>query len=146
MAQGSVRKCSRDKYSNTIGISDENPILDSRKYVVVFKYGTETEVAANTIAQSMYAQCDPDGNTHVLFECITNLRWITNALCYADHTVKKVDGRTFLRQSTFRWKLCVLWKDSFTSWENLSDLMDSHPLETVEYAVSQSLERDPAFN
>ena len=52
----------------------------------------------------------------------------------------------FLRQSTTGWKLCVLWKDSSTSWENISDLKESHPIETAEYAVSQSLEREPSFN
>ena len=36
-------------------------------------------------------------------------------------------------------KFYVLWKDSSTSWEKLSDLKESHPLETAEYAVSQSI-------
>ena len=94
----------------------------------------------------MYAQCKPHGNTYVLFDSITNFRRSTTDLCYADQTVRKVYGRTFLRQYTNVWKLCVLRKDGSTSWENLLDLKELHPLETAEYAVSQSLEREPAFN
>ena len=74
MAQGRVRKRYRDKYGNPIGLSDENPILDSRNFVAVFKDGTEEELAANSIDQSTNAQCDPYGNTYALFDSITNLR------------------------------------------------------------------------
>ena len=42
--------------------ANENPILDTRGYVVEFEDGEQAELAANTIYQSMYAQCDPDGN------------------------------------------------------------------------------------
>ena len=65
MAQGRVRKRARDNNSNPIGRANENPILDSREYVVEFKYVTEAELDSNDIAQSMYAQCDPDGHTYV---------------------------------------------------------------------------------
>ena len=40
----------------------ENPILDTRKYIVQFNDGDEAELAANVIATNMYAQCDPEGN------------------------------------------------------------------------------------
>jgi hypothetical protein len=38
------------------------------------------------------------------------------------------------------------WKDGSTSWENLADLKESHPLETAEYAVTQGIDHKPAFN
>ncbi len=38
------------------------------------------------------------------------------------------------------------WKDGSTSWENLADLKESHPLETPEYAVIQGIDHEPAFN
>ena len=60
--------------------------------------------------------------------------------------MRNEDGRAFLRQYTAGYQLCVLWKYVSTSWENLSDLKESHTIETAEYAVSQSLEREPAFN
>ena len=94
----------------------------------------------------MYAQCDPDGNPYVLFGFITDSCQSTTTLCYADKTVKKADGRTFLRRSTDVWKLCVLCKDGSTSSENLLNLKELHPLDRAEYAVSQSLECELAFN
>ena len=146
MAQGRVRKRDRDKDGNPIGRENQNPILDSREYFVEFKDGTEAELASNAIAKSMYAQCDPDGNTYVLFDYITNFRQSTTSFCYADQTANKEYGRTFLRRSTAGWQLCFLWKDSSNSWENILDLKESHPLETSKYSVSQSIEREPVFN
>ncbi len=32
-----------------------------------------------------------------------------------------------------------------TSWENLSDLKESHPLETAKYAVTIGIDHEPAF-
>ena len=55
-------KCAHDNDDNVIGSANENPILDTRGYVVEFEDGEQAELAANTIAQSMYAQCDPDRN------------------------------------------------------------------------------------
>jgi hypothetical protein len=37
-------------------------------------------------------------------------------------------------------------KDGSTSWEALADLKESHPLETTEYAVTQGIDHEPAFN
>ena len=91
----------RDNDGNPIGRENENPILNNREYVVKFKDGTELELAANTIDQSMYAQCDPDGHTYVLFDYLTNFRRITTTICYEDQIVQNADGRTFLRRSTY---------------------------------------------
>ena len=37
------------------------------------------------------------------------------------------------------------WKDSSISWEKFSDLKESHPIKTAEYAHAQSLMREPVF-
>ena len=97
MAQGRVRKSACDSNGNPIGGANENPILDSREYVFEFKDGIKEELAANAIDRRMYDQCDPDGNTYVLFGYITDFRRSTTILYYADQTVRKVDVCTFLR-------------------------------------------------
>jgi hypothetical protein len=51
-----------------------------------------------------------------------------------------------MKCSTIGWQICCQWKDGSTSWENLADLKDSHPLETAEYAVTQGIDHKPAFN
>ena len=97
---GRVTKRLRDADGNPIGRANENPILDTREYVVEFDDGTQAELAANVIAQSMYAQCDPDGNTYVLFDSIVDFRKNESALSKADQVAKKSDGRTYMRRST----------------------------------------------
>ena len=65
MHQGKMTKRARDDDRNVIGRAHENPILDTRKYIVQFEGGEEAELSANAIAESMYAQCDPDRNHYV---------------------------------------------------------------------------------
>ena len=146
VAQGRVTKRLRDNDGNVVGKANANPILDTRKYVVEFESGEEAELSANAIAQSMYAQCDPSGNQYVLFDSIVDYRRSTTALTKADQRVVKADGRTFMRRSTKGWQLCVQWKDGSTSWQKLSDLKETHSLECAEYAVSQDVIDEPAFN
>jgi hypothetical protein len=51
-----------------------------------------------------------------------------------------------MKHSTVGWQVCCQWKDGSTSWENLANLKESHPLETAEYAVIQAIDHEPAFN
>jgi hypothetical protein len=51
-----------------------------------------------------------------------------------------------MKHSTIGWQVCCQWKNGSTSWKNLADLKDSHPLETAEYAVTQGIDHEPAFN
>ena len=74
MAQGRVTKRARDNDNNPIGRAHDNPIKDSREYTVEFEDGREADLAANVIAQSMYAQCDTDGNMYVMIDSITDFR------------------------------------------------------------------------
>ena len=55
-------------------------------------------------------------------------------------------GRPLLRRSTVGWHICCQWKDDSTSWERLSNLKESHPVQTAEYAVAQGIDHEPAFN
>ena len=64
---GTVTKRACDNDGNHIGRANNNPILDSRQCIVKFEHGMEAELAANVIAQSMYAQCDAEGNQYVMF-------------------------------------------------------------------------------
>ena len=146
MAQGRVTKRLRDNDGNPIGRANTNPILDTREYVVEFNDGMEAELAANAIAQNMYAQCDPDGHKYVLLDSLIDYRRSTTALCYADQKITGENGRTYMRRTTAGWQVCAQWKDGSTSWEKLSDFKESHPIETAEYAIAQNLECEPAFN
>ena len=145
MAMGRVTKRARDPDGNAMGTAHANPILDTRQYIVQFNDGDEAELAANVIATNMYAQCDPDGNQYILLDSLIDFRRSTTALCYNDQKIT-TDGKTSYRRSTAGWQLCCQWKDGSTSWVKLSDLKESHPIETAEYAVAQGLDGEPAFN
>ena len=56
VARCRVVKRSRDNDGQPIGRANDNLILDTREYVVEFEDGEQAELAANAIAQSMYAQ------------------------------------------------------------------------------------------
>ena len=100
-----MKKRAQDNYGNTIGHAKPNPVLDSREYVVEFEDGTEAELTANAITQSMYAQCYPDGYQYIMHDYIVDFRRRTTALCYADqHFVN--NERTYRRISTAGWQLC----------------------------------------
>ena len=105
LAQGRVLKRARDSDDNVIGRANEKPILDTRGYIVECEDGYQAELAANTIAQSMCAQCDPDGNQYVIFDSIIDFRRSTTALFYAHQKVLKSDGRSFMRRTTAVWHL-----------------------------------------
>ena len=54
-ARGQMTKRAQENDGKPMGHDKPNPIFDSRKYVVEFEDGTEAELTANAIAQSMYA-------------------------------------------------------------------------------------------
>jgi len=43
------------------------------------------------------------------------------------------------------WFLLVQWRDGSVSWEKLTDLKASNPVEVAEYAVANRLVEEPAF-
>ena len=65
MTRGHVTARKREADGNPKGRANDNPLLDTREYTVEFEVGEVTELTANLIAESMYVQCDPDGNQYV---------------------------------------------------------------------------------
>ena len=144
MKSGKVKKRARDSSGVLTGTKHENPILDTRTYQVEFPDGEVAEYSANIIAENMYAQCDPEGNQHLLMEAIVDHKSDGNAVKFADRFVT-VNGRQYHRKTTAGWKLCPKWKNGETSWERLADLKESYPIEVAEYAVAQGIDHEPAF-
>ena len=56
-----VRECKQHADGSGVGTSHENPLFDTRQYIVAFPDDAEKEYTANTIAKNMYAQCNPNG-------------------------------------------------------------------------------------
>ena len=66
---------------------NDNPVLDTREYVVEFEDGEDAELVANITVQTIYTQCDPDGNQYAMFDLIVDFRRCAPALYYADQRV-----------------------------------------------------------
>ena len=66
MKAGTVKTRLKDKDGNVVGSSNDNPILDTRIYEVVFPDGNTQSYAANEIATNMYSQVDTEGYRYQL--------------------------------------------------------------------------------
>jgi len=146
MVKGRVAVHKRDRDGNPIGLANPNPIFDTRSYMANFDDGDQTELTTNMIVESLYSQCDPDGHEYVLLDEIVDHRCTDLAIKLADQKVVRANGRTYLRRSTIGWQLCCQWKDGSTSWTNLADLKESHPIEVAKYAKIIGIDHEPVFN
>ncbi len=80
LTRGFVTARKRDADGNPKGHANSNPILDSREYTVTFDNGDVTNLTANLIAESMYAQFDLDGNQYVLLDSLIDHQRLDTAL------------------------------------------------------------------
>ena len=69
-----VTKRLRDANGIPIGISNDNPMLDTRIYDVEFRDGYKASLSANELAINLFFQCDEEGNRYVLFQDIVDHR------------------------------------------------------------------------
>ncbi len=100
MAKGCVSACKRDRNGNPAGLANSNPILDTRSYIITFDDGDQTKLTANLIAESLFSQCDPNGNKYVLLDEIVDHRHLPTVIKLADQKVIHANGRTYLKRST----------------------------------------------
>ena len=88
MARGQVVGQKQDANGNIIGKFNQYPIiLKTSLYEVEFSGEEMTELAANIIAYSMYAQCDVDRNEYLLLEAFINHRKNGSVLSVEDQKI-----------------------------------------------------------
>jgi hypothetical protein len=108
-----------------IGTAHDNPILDSRMYEVVYQDDHKSVMAANAIAQNLFAQVDAEGNCHVLFDEIIDHRTDGKEVKQQDAFLTTRSGTRRRRETTIGWEILVQWKDQSTLWIALKDMKDS---------------------
>jgi hypothetical protein len=135
----------RDSDGNPIGRANNNPILDTREYKVQFPDGHYETLAANVIAENLFASCDADGHRMVLLDEISDYRRTEDALTDATGWITKPNGTKYRRKSTKGWELLYQWKDGSSEWIPLKDAKNSHPVEVAEFAVANKISQEPAF-
>ena len=142
--RGRVRRRAVDEEGNLFGHANDNPILDTRGYVVEFDDGEVSEYTANVIALNLFAQCDAAGQQHVLMDELCDHKTDGTEVKKEDQYVT-LRGKKHRKITTKGWKLCVKWKDGSTTWERLADLKGAYPIEVAEYAIATGIATQPAF-
>ncbi len=145
MKHGKVTGYKRDNNGLLIGKSNPNPLLNSRMYRVEFTDGTVQDYAANIIAEAIYSEVDDEGNKHLLFKEIITHRKTPKAIGIDQMWVEHPGGNKHMKRTTIGWEFCVMWKDGTTTWETLANLKASFPIQVAEYALAQSIDKEPAF-
>ena len=84
LSRGRVIRQKRDSDGNPVGLSHTNPVLDTGSYIVEFDDNDQTKLTANLIAESMYSQCDLDGNQYLLLADIVDHRSMDTAIKLAN--------------------------------------------------------------
>ena len=140
-----VTKRLKDANGLPIGLANENPILDTRMYEIEYLDGERTSLAANNIAENLFAQIDDEGNRQVLMDEIIGHRSNEHAVKQQDAFITTNTGTKRCKETTKGWELLVRWKDGGTDWIALKDIKESYPVQVAEYAVSSRISEEPAF-
>jgi len=82
----------KDGNGNPIGRAHSNPILDTRMFEVEFLDGTTQALAANVIAENMFAQVDQEGRRLMLLSEIIGHRSNKNAVSKQDALITNKNG------------------------------------------------------
>jgi len=140
-----VKRRAVDFEGKPIGVANDNPLLDSREYLVEFLNGQEAIYRANIIAENLLAQVDEEGKRHLLMAEIVDHKTDSAAVPKDKGTYKTQSGTVRLRRTTAGYSFLVMWKDKSSTWVKLKDLKDSYPVQVADYAVAKQLEEEPAF-
>jgi hypothetical protein len=122
-----------------IGRASNNPILDTRMYKVEYPGRHKASLAANVIAENVFAQVDDEGGRHVLFEEIINHRTDGTEVKQQDAFLTTPKGNKRQRETTKGWEILIQWKDRSTTWVSMKDIKGSYPVQLAEYATQRRI-------
>ena len=89
-------------------------------------------MAANLIAENLFAQVDEEGKPSVLFDDIVDVRTDGTQVLQQDAFVTTSSGTQRRVIKTKVWEVNIKWKDGSTTWNKLKDIKDSYPVQLVE--------------
>ena len=140
---GIVKQRRKNDDKHPTGKRNNNPLLDTREYEVVFPDQSMDVLTANVIAESMYANVDDEGQTFCMLDEIIEHHEDQAVAVQPDEAY--YSGTQKRKKTTKGWKLLVLWKDGSQAWLPLKDLKNSYPIQVAEYAVANKIALVPAF-
>ena len=135
----------KDKEGRPIGITSDNPILDTRMYEVEYADGYKAATTANNIASNLFAQVDQDGNRFVLFDEIIDHRKDGSEIKQNAAFIHTSNSNKRRRETTKGWEICSQCKDGTSTWNQLNDVKESYPVQLAEYGTENKISGEPAF-
>ena len=129
---GAVVKRAKGFDGRPIGRKHENPLFDTRQYVVEFADGVVENYTANVIAENVVSQVDNEGHEYLLLKEIIDHRKDNTAVQKDDGFVLTRSGQRRPKITTAGWELCVEWKEGTSEWIKLKHLKESYPVQVAE--------------
>ena len=114
-----VTKRLKDIHGNPIGKANDHVMLDNRVYEFEYADGYKEALVANLIAHNMFAQVDEEGQRHVLFDEILDMRTDGNQVLKRDEFITLKSGAKRRFQTTKGWEVPIQWKYGSTTWVTL---------------------------
>ena len=102
-----VKRRAIDQDGKPIGKAADNPMLDTRKYIVQYLDGTVETLTANTIATNLFAQVDEDGHRQLFIDDIVAHRCDESAIKIENGTYKTATGVPRKKRTTCGWYFCI---------------------------------------
>ena len=122
-----------------------NPMLDTMVYQIEFAGAKLQKLTTNVIVESMYTQFDADGNEYLVLDLLVDYHQKNKVISLTDQQIS-IWGTPVTGKTTADWKICYKCRYGSTSWEKFSELKESHPVQTAEFAVGQGIDHEPTFN
>ena len=140
-----VTKRLEDANGIPIGMANQNPLLDTRMYEVEFTDGEKAFLAANSIAENLFAQIDDEGNRQVLMNEIIDYQTNGTELKQQDAFITTKTGTKRGRETTKGLELLIEWKDGSTNRVSLKDIKESYLVQVAKFALATHISMEPAF-
>ena len=135
----------KDTGGKQFGTYNQNPMLKTNIYEVIFPDGLVSKYAANIIAENIFSQVDEDRYRYQLLDHIMDHKSNDQAVWPEDAFTVSRNGKRVRRQTTKGWFFQVQWKDGTNSWLPLKEFKESNPVQVAKYAQSAQLLDLPAF-
>ena len=110
---------------------------------VEFDDGHIQAMAANQIADNLFAQIDENGNRFVMIDEIVDHRRNDSAVSIDDAFFVTSQGTRQRRRTTKGWELLVQCKEGSSNWIALKDLKEAYPVEIAEYSIGNRIQNEP---
>ena len=105
----------------------------------------EVTESTTIIAESMFDRCDVDRNKYLTLDLLVAYHKDNKAISLTEQQAS-IRVRPVTHKTTAGWHISWQGKNGSTSWEKLSELKESHPVQMAEFHVVQWIDHEPAYN